>query len=139
MKLKAEYKRAILEDFDYAARMMKEVQTPAEKLFYFSSTFGVLPRVFNFNFDQQLVFMHHVLSSAHATIMARVQAIKAGDSTIVLKEDFFDKLTQAVEELMNRMKSDKDVYDALEKIAVLTYVTTGNGYYLLKKGTITIS
>lgn len=139
MKLKAEYKREILEDFEYAARTMKEVQTPIEKLFYFSSTFGVLSRVFNFQFDPQLVFMHQVLSSAHATILARIQAIKAGDNTIVLKDNFFDSLTQSVEELMKRLKSDKDVYDVLEKIAVLTFVTTGNGYYLLRKGTINIS
>ncbi|MFA4917523.1 MAG: hypothetical protein WC560_12755 [Syntrophales bacterium] len=136
MKLKAENKRKILEEFDYAARTMREVQTLDEKLFYFSSTFGALSRVFNSDFDSQLVFMHLVLANAHATILGRVQAMRAGDSTIVLKEDFFEKLTNTVDDLINRIRDGQDVYDVLEKIAVLTYVTTGNGYYLLRKGTI---
>lgn len=139
MRLKAEHKREILEDFEYAVRKMREVYTPTEKLFYFSSTYGVLSRIFNSKFDPQLVFMHQVLSSAHSTIMARVQAIRVGDNSIQIAENFFDKLTQAVEEMTNKLKSDKNVYDILEKIAVLSYVTTGNGYYLLQKGTINIS
>lgn len=138
MKLKAEHKREILEDFEYAVRKMKEVHTPVEKLFYFSSTYGVLSRVFNSKFDPQLVFMHQLLSNAHSTIMARVQAIRVGDNSIQITEDFFDKLTQAVEEMTSKLKSDKNIYEILEKIAVLTYVTTGNGYYLLQKGTISI-
>jgi hypothetical protein len=138
MQLKAEHKRVILEEFGYAARMMREVQTLDEKLFYFSSTYGVLSRVFNSEFNSQLVFMYLVLTNTHATILARIQAVRAGDNTIVLKEDFFEKLTNTVDDLMNRIKSGKDVYDVLEKIAVLTYATTGNGYYLLRKGAFSI-
>lgn len=138
MKLKAEHKKAIIEDFTYAIKTMREAQTFEEKLYYFSSTYGVLSRVFNLSFNPQLLFVHQILSTAHATILGRVQAIKSGDTTILLKDDFFEKLTKAVEELANLIKSDKDVYEVLEKIAVLTFVTTGNGYYLLQKGTVAI-
>lgn len=138
MKLKAEQKRMILEEFDYAARTMREVQAFDEKMFYFSSTFGVVSRVFNSDFNSQLVFMHLVLANAHATILGRVQAMRAGDSTIVLKEDFFEKLTNTVDDLINRIKLGKDVYDVLERITVLTYMTTGNGYYLWRKGVFTV-
>jgi hypothetical protein len=134
MKLKADHKKAILEDFEYAAKMMKEVQTLEEKLFYFSSTFGVLSRIFNLNYDPQLVFMHQVLAGAHGTILNCIQGIKSGDKVIMIKEDFFDKLTRTVEELANTIKADKDTYDVLERIAVLSFFTTGNGYYLLRKG-----
>jgi hypothetical protein len=138
MKLKTEHKKAILEEFEYAAKMMREAQTFDEKLFYFSSTYGVLSRVFNFDFNPQLVFMHLVLNSVHSTILGRVQAMRAGDNTIALKEEFFEKLTNTVDELISKIKSGADVYDVLEKFAVLTYATTGNGYYLLRKGTFSI-
>jgi hypothetical protein len=138
MKLKTEHKKTILEEFGYAVRTMREVNTPDEKLFYFSSTFGVLSRVFNTDFNSQLVLMHLVLANAHATILARVQAIRAGDTTIVLSEDFFEKLMNTVDELINRVTTGGDTYDVLEKISVLTYATTGNGYYLLRKGVLTI-
>ena len=138
MKLKAEHKKAVMEELEYAARMMREVQTLDEKLFYFSSTYGVLSKVFNTEFNSQLVFMHLVLTTSHATILARIQAMRAGDNTIMLKEDFFEKLANTVDELINQIKSGKDVYNVLEKIAVLTYTTTGNGYYLLRKGAFNI-
>ena len=138
MKLKAEHKKMILEEFGYAARTMREVKTFDEKLFYFSSTFGVLSRVFNADFDSQLVIMHLILANAHATFLARVQAMRAGDSTIVLSEDFFENLTNMVDDLIKRVTTGKDTYDVLEKIAVLTYATTGNGYYLFRKGVLAI-
>lgn len=138
MKLKAEHKKVILEEFEYAARMMREVQTFDEKLFFFSSTFGVLSRVLNFEFNSQLVFMHFVLNNAHTAILGRIQAARAGDTAIVLKEDFFEKLTDMVDDLKNRIKSGKDAHDILEKIAVLTFTTTGNGYYLFRKGVFSI-
>jgi hypothetical protein len=134
MKLKAEHKKALLEEFDYASRAMREAQTAEEKLFYFSSTYGVVSRVFNFECEPQLVFMHLVLNSAYGTILTRLQAMKAGDQTILMRDDFFEKLTKALEELTQRIKTNTDIYDVLERIVMLSYITTGNGYYLLKRG-----
>jgi hypothetical protein len=136
MKLKVDHKKMILDEFGYASRTMREVKTFDEKMFYFSSTYGVLSRVFNADFDPQLVFMHLVLANAHATILARVQAMRSGDNTIQLSEDFFEKLTSLVDELTKRIASGKDAYDILEKIGVLTYTSTGNGYYLFRKGVL---
>ena len=138
MKLRADHKKMILDEFGYAVRTMREVKTFDEKLFYFSSTYGVLSRVFNAKFDPQLVFMHLVLSNAHSTFLARVQAMRSGDNAIQLSEDFFNKLTDLVDELAKRITGGKDTYDLLEKIGVLTYATTGNGYFLFRKGVFAI-
>jgi hypothetical protein len=134
MKLKTEHKKAILDDFAFAAQKMKELEALDQKMFYFSSTFGVLSRVFNIEFHPQLVMAHLVMTTAHANILTRINAMKGGDNTVMLQKEFFEKLTLTVEEFAAKVKKDEDIYDVVQKIAVLTFVTTGNGYYLLQRG-----
>jgi hypothetical protein len=134
MKLKAEHKKAVLDEFAFAAQRMKETEAFDQKMFYFSSTYGVISRIFNVEFLPQLVMAHLIMSTAHGNILARINAMKGGDTTVVLEKAFFEKLTLAVEEFAARVKKDEDAYDVIEKIALLTYVTTGNGYYLLQRG-----
>jgi hypothetical protein len=138
VKLKPEHKKAIAEDFGFAVRMMKESQNYDAKLFYFSSTFGVLSRIFNINFDPQLVFVHQILAAAHGTILGRLAALKGGEQSIMLDDGLFDKLSQATEELAERIREDKDSSDVLQRIALLTFAVTGNGYYLWKKGAFSV-
>ena len=134
MKLKTEHKKAIVEEFAFVAKRMRETEPVDQKMFYFSGTFLLLSRVFNSEFHSQLAMAHLIMTTAHTNILARINAIKGGDNTIMLQNEFFEKLTLAVEEFADRVKKDRDIYDVVEKIALLTYVTTGNGYYLLQKG-----
>lgn len=138
MPIKAEYKRKILDDFEYAAKMMRTSDSIETKLFYFSSTFGVLSRVFNFSFDAHLVFMHLLLVNAHSNISSRLNALRGGEKTVEFPDDYFDKLAQMVEELADCYRNNKDTYPVLERIALLAFITTGNGYYLFKKGDLMI-
>ena len=138
MKLKAEYKKAIIGDFRYAAKKMMEVQPPDQKLFYFTSTFGTLSRIFNFEFSSELVFAYSVLSSAHATVLSRIGALKAGDITVSLQGDFFERLAHEVEELAKLIEKNEDIHLPLEKITLLAYITTGNGFYLLQRGMLSL-
>jgi hypothetical protein len=136
MKLSNEHKKLILEEFDFAVRKMKESQTQDLKLFYFSSTYGALTRIFNIKFDPELVFIHAVLNNAYTSMLGRFQAIRAGEVTISFPTDYFDKLTDYTEELADKIRKDSSLYDTLIKISLLTFVTTGNGAYLLAKGSI---
>jgi len=133
MKLSSEHKKVILEEFDFAVKKMKESTEQDQKLFYFSSTYGVLSRVFNLKFDPELVFIHAVLSNAYANISVRFQAIKAGEATIKFPDDYFEKLTEYTEELTNKIRKDQAVYETLIKISLLTFVTSGNGAYLFER------
>lgn len=133
-----DYKKIILDDFSQAVELMRKTSNPEETLFYFSSTFGVLSRVFNLKYDPELVFMHQILASTHAAILARIQAIKSGDGAIIIDEQVFEKLTILVDQLTNAIASDQKVNEILQRITILAYSTTGNGYYLLKKGVIQI-
>jgi hypothetical protein len=137
-KLKAEYKKAITEDFAFAAKMMKENVPFDAKLFYFSSTFGTVSRILNAAFDSHLALIYMLLTTVHSNVLGRVVAMKGGEQSFPLKEDFFDRLGAEIEELAARLKNDADTGDVLEKIALLAFATTGNGYYLLQKGMFTI-
>jgi hypothetical protein len=136
MKVKEEHKKVLLEEFEFVSRMMRETPAMETKLFYFSAIHGGLSRIFNLNFDSHLVFMHNVLNSAYSTIMARIAAAKSGDLSISLPDDFFDKLSICLDELAQKIKENKPAYDTLERISLLTFATTGNGYYLMKRGAI---
>jgi len=87
---------------------MKNSRTPEEKLFYFSGLMSVLQTVFNIQFSPQLAFMHMVIATAYTAILARVNATKAGDRVIQLPPEFFDKLAEAGEELLEKVKKNED-------------------------------
>ncbi len=138
MKLSSEYKNILLDEFRFATKMMKEKSDPEDKLFYFSSTYGVLSRIFNLKFDPELVFIHSILNNAYINILNRLNAIKGGERTVVFPEGYFDKLTEYVEELAEKISKNENVYKALINIGLLTFLTTGNGAYLLQKGSFKI-
>jgi hypothetical protein len=138
MEIKQEYRKVLVEEFAYAAKMMKENQFAELKLFYFSSTYGALSRIFNLQYDPQLIFMHLVLNNAYGNINTRIQAIKGGEGIIQFPEEYFEKLTGYVEKLASQIERNEDTYKTLEEIALLTFLTTGNGFYLFQKGILKI-
>lgn len=138
MKLTAENKKILVGEFEYASKMMKANDLAEHKLFYFSSLFGTLPRIFNLEYDPQLVFLNQILTDAYTNINLRLNAIKGGEKIVQFPEGYFDKLTLAVEELTEKIKRDEDTYTNMEKIAILTYITSGNGYYMYEKKIIKI-
>jgi len=138
MKLTADSKKLLLDEFEYAIKMMKTGNNADKKLFYFSGLYGALSRIFNIEYDSQLVFMHQILTSAYNNINMRLNALKGGETVVQFPESFFDKLIEIVEELTERIEKNEDTYTTMEKIAILTFITTGNGYYLFEKNIIKI-
>ncbi|MHB8109745.1 MAG: hypothetical protein ACYDHW_06905 [Syntrophorhabdaceae bacterium] len=134
MKLPREHKKTILDEFEFAIKKMKENSSPEEILFYFSSTYGVISRIFNMKFDSQLVFIHLLFNSLYNNTKARLQAIKSGDNAVKLPAEYFDSLISLTEELYTKLKNDEDIYETLEKVVLLIFITTGNGYYLYERG-----
>lgn len=138
MKLTTDSQKLLLDEFEYAIKMMKASNNADKKLFYFSGLYGALSRIFNIEYDSQLVFLHQILTSAYNNINLRLNAIKGGEAVVQFPEGFFDKLTETVEELTERIKKNEDLYSSMEKITILTFITTGNGYYLFEKNIIKI-
>ncbi|MGB7296675.1 MAG: hypothetical protein WBC70_13910 [Candidatus Aminicenantales bacterium] len=135
MKLSARNKKTLIVEIKFALEKMKSEKEPNSILYYFSAVYGVMYRIFNIEYDSDLVFAHFVISSTYNQINSRIQV---PDKVIQLPPDLFDKLIKTTEELLDAMVYDKNLYEALKTFTLLGYVTVGNGYYLYQKGLLKI-
>jgi hypothetical protein len=135
MKISKKNKEVIIKEMEYAISKMRSESEEKNKLYYFSATYGVLQRVFNIEYDDDLLFIHFVLNSTYNGINVRLQN---PDPVIKIPENFFSRLEDITEELVEALKSNLSIYEHLKKIVLLGYVTIGNGYYLYQKGLLKI-
>jgi len=135
MKLSEENKKKLINEIRFVIDQMKKQEDPEAKLYYFSAIYGIMPRIFNIDFNDDLIFAHFVISSAYNNINQR---LKNPDKAIKIPDELYDKLIEAAEELLTVIEKDKNLYNVLKKFTLLGYVTIGNGYYLYKKGLLKI-
>ena len=135
MKISKKLKDYLVKEFKYAAKNMQGAQTPTQKLFYFSATFGAAQRVFNIEYDADLAALHFVLTQTHRHFMDRITQIeKAKEDVVPMFEEQFVKLAEVAKELADNIAGGESMDPQLKKLCLLAYSTTGNGYYLLEKG-----
>jgi hypothetical protein len=133
------YRKMIADEINFAVKKMTKTQNASEKLYYFSAVFGILHRIFNIEYDSDLVFSHSIMRATHDGFLNRLKAIQhGGEDTISLSDNQFDKLTSLTKELAKKINKNEDVTDTLKKFAVLTYSTSGNGFFLMQKGLLKI-
>jgi hypothetical protein len=139
MDISAEMRKLILDEFEYVVKKMGEVDDPFQKLFYFSATFGIVQRVYNIEYNSELVFAHFILNETHKGFTARLHAIRdAHDTTVAITTEHLERLSNLIKELADKIRENKDHVDTLKKLIILTYSTTGNGFYLYNKGVLKI-
>ena len=139
IELSDNLRKAVADEFRYAAERIREEKDLARKNYFFSAAYAVVYRVFNLEFDPSLILVHDVLQRTYRNIDTRLTAI--GDSqekVIRIPEGLFDRLAKHLDELGDAIYNKKDITEPLRKIAIISYVTTGNGYYLYKKGILKI-
>ncbi|MEA3486531.1 MAG: hypothetical protein U9R20_02635 [Thermodesulfobacteriota bacterium] len=134
MKISPKMKNQIIEEIEHVVYNMEKSHDPVEMLYYFSAIHGLINRVFNMEYDPELVFMHHVLSAVHTGFLGRIDAMRKGDPVIVLDDSYFKKLISLSINLKDKISENGNVDDTLKEFIVLLYATTGNGYYLKHKG-----
>jgi hypothetical protein len=140
MNISDQTKNLITEEIHYVANAMRECDSLVEKIYLFSGVPGMINRAFNIEFDPELVFLNFVLKSTHEAFIGRLAAInQTGDPTVQVFPWQFDSLSSLLLELKNRIEKNEDFLDILKDFVLLSYLTTGNGYYLYKKGEITFS
>jgi cytoplasmic iron level regulating protein YaaA (DUF328/UPF0246 family) len=133
------YRKMIVDEINFAAKKMTKTQNASEKLYYFSAVFGVLQRIFNIEYDSDLVFSYSIIRATHDAFLNRLKAIQhGGDNTVSLSDNQFEKLTSLTKELAKKINKNEDVTDTLKKFAILAYSTSGNGFYLMQKGLLKI-
>ena len=134
MAISDKSRKVIVDELNLVADKMDKSQTGEEKLYYFSAAYSMVQRIFNIEYESDLIFIFFVLRETYNTINIRIQALKRGEGLVMLEEEQFSKLTQYTRELARLFNSKKDVTDILKKMALLAYTTTGNGHYLVQKG-----
>ncbi len=121
---------------------MRANPEPAKKLYFFSVFYGEATRILNLAWDAELALVHNVTQAASAMLSGRVSSIQSGDRNVELPQEFFPALEKAGEEIATYVASGKQpkevLYGALERIAELTFLSTGNGYYLYLRGKIKV-
>ncbi len=140
MDISDDYKHAIVEELGRVAPLLRDPNVePLSKMYYFSAIHGIINRVINFDYDPGLTFLFNVLQLAHQAVTTRVNALaNRQEIGIQLPPNYFNLLGDTIADLAERIEANQSVYDVLERLSVLTYVTTGNGYYLYEKGTLTL-
>lgn len=134
MKLSKPYKEMLLKEIDIVRERMKKETDPRRKIFFYSAIYTELLRLYNLDYHPHLQFIHFVLNVSYNALNARLGMIASGDPTVQLPDNFFEELDKLLWKLQDNIKNDEDTYLVLEKIANLTYLLSGNGYYLSQKG-----
>lgn len=135
MQISDNLRKIIVDEFEYVVGQMRAEKDLSRKLYFFSATYGVIHRILNLEYDPTLNLLHMVLNGTYNAINSRVSALGQGIETgIGLPANLFEKLEETTETLGKAIEKDASPLDALERLAVLSYSTTGNGYYLFQKG-----
>lgn len=139
MNLSPDMQKRLTDEVHFVIKSMKNVDTPAEKLYFFSAGYGMAQRIINFEYEPELTFIQQVLQLIYNMVNARLSAISARqEAGISIPENLFNRLEEALEEMVDRIEQGAETYPALQKMVNLAYSTTGNGYYLYLKGMIKI-
>lgn len=138
MRLSDSNREIILNEIEIVREKMREEENPLKKLFYFSGIQSMTNRVLNLEFDSELLLVDLILAYCHRSIVTRFGAIAGGDQTVTLPENFLFLLEESLDELKHCIRNQESPIGFLQEIAKLTYVTTGNGYYLLSKGLLSL-
>lgn len=139
MKISQELKKTLVDELRLVAKKVADEIDVRKKIYFFSAAHAMVYRIFNINFDPELVLIHLALNSTHGIVQNLHTMIERGDEKVIqIPDDFFDKLASLTEELAIAIDGDNDVYEILQKIAIRSYSLTGNGYYLYQKGIIKV-
>ena len=138
MKTSESYRKIITDEIDYVENMMNKAKDIEKKLYFFSGIHAAIQRIFNLEYDSDLVYIQVILQHTYTALTQRLQAVKNKDLVVPLLEVQIEHLMGIIKELSEKIRSNEDLDGTLKKFAILAYSTTGNGYYLFQKGLLKI-
>lgn len=139
--LPPDLKKKLRDELHFAVTKMAESDSPHEKLYYFSVFFGETVRVLNWHWDKDVTLIWAITQQTHNSMVQRMAARTQGDPVIALTNVYFDALTReatALVEWIEKEGTKEELCDIVASLAEITYATTGNGFYLMGKGQITL-
>lgn len=134
MKISKTHKEILLKEIQIVREKISQEKELRKKVFYYSAIYSEIARLYNHEYNPHLQFMHFVLNVSYNAMRDRLNMIVAGDTTVPFPDNFFDELDKLLEKMQENIRNDEETYSVLEKISNLTYLLSGNGYYLSQKG-----
>ena len=138
MKINKVYKTAIINEIKYVQKKMKENSSLEKKLFYYSAIPAQFLRVLNLEYDCDILYLHHVVNHTQGVFQQRLATMKAGDINIEVNEKQIEQLESLLDDVVCVIEQKKKIDDVLKAFIELAYSTSGNGFYLMEKGSLKI-
>jgi hypothetical protein len=132
------YKDTIVKELEFAIKKIDQAPTIEAKLYYFSAVHGILNRILNLEYTEELLLAFYITNETLRMFQQRHAAFKAGDTAIRLTDEQLLGLSRITGEFLEAIRNDGSVEEVLKKYVLLLYSTTGNGYYLMEKGVLKI-
>lgn len=138
MKISKDNKKRIEDEFDFVIKQMIESKSPDLVMYYFSGIHTNLNRIANLFYSEDLIFAFFILEKVHRDITGQLASQRQGNEAVTFDDKFGKKFIEATVELKGAFFDAQKRIDALKKLVIISYTTTGNGHYLAKKGVIDI-
>ncbi|MCX5850418.1 MAG: hypothetical protein NTW65_13395 [Deltaproteobacteria bacterium] len=138
MDVSKKMKDTIIKEIKYAINKIDESATIEDKIYYFSAVQGIFNRVFNIEYDIELVFSYYIFNETFKAFQQKLAAMKMGDTVFVITDQQLNRLSDLTKDFLEQFAAGKSTEGTLKKMVVLLYSTTGNGNYLMGKGLLKI-
>ena len=116
MNLSENYRKQIIEELQFITKKINESNDIEGALYYYSGVRALIQRIYNFEYNPHLVFIHFVLNNTFNTIAAFVDRIKKRTTIIPLNIEFFYKLSKLLKNLTQCIGKEELTYEVLEKL-----------------------
>jgi hypothetical protein len=133
-----EYKQAIIKELEFVLLKMNESKSGDDKIYYFSAIQGMLHRVMNLEYTDDLLFAFFITNETHKSLLQRSISLKQGEAVVKLTEQHWVRLIEITKDFLEAVRNDDNLGSVLKQYVILSYSTTGNGNYLMEKGILKI-
>ena len=93
MAIRDEFRKLIVKEINYVINKINKEGSIESKLYYFTGVHGIMQRLFNIDFDEELLIAHFVLNATYSTLNQRLISIKNREAAVPLEEEQLRKLT----------------------------------------------
>jgi len=141
MNIPEHYGLGLAKEISRAINLMRSEEDRLGQLFYFSAALGESGRILNYHWDPTLALFHVTLQAVHSSANNRIQSVESRrEPGVYLPPNFMELLVEALQEAHKAIVESDDhrLMRVMTRLAELAYVCTGNGYYLYKKGAISL-
>jgi transcriptional regulator with XRE-family HTH domain len=141
MHLPDSYRVRLADEVQLALKLMEAERDPLSQLYFFSATFGEAGRILNYHWDAKLVLLHTILQVVYSSANNRIQSMASNrEPGIMLPDGFMESVMRTTADLERAIREnlDEELDRVISHLAELSYLTSGNGYYLYRKRAVTI-